>query len=211
MMRTRIKFCGITRAVDLEAAAASGADAVGFVCYERSPRYVSLPQLRELARALPPFLQPVLLFVNAPPTQVTAALELVPQALLQFHGDEDPEACARHGRPFIRAVRMRDGVDLLDCERRYAHACALLADAPTPGYGGSGASFEWSRLPPPSVRRKALVLAGGLTPENVGAAIGLVRPYAVDVSSGIEDGPGVKSAAKMRRFVAAVRATDAIQ
>ncbi|MCS7100337.1 MAG: phosphoribosylanthranilate isomerase [Burkholderiaceae bacterium] len=211
MRRTRIKFCGITRVIDLDAAAAAGADAVGFVCYERSPRHVSLPRLQELARALPPFVQPVLLFVNAPSAAVAAALDVLPQALLQFHGDEDPAACARHGRPFIRAVRIAAGVDLLDCERQYARATALLADAPAQGYGGSGVTFDWARVPPAGVRRKALILAGGLTADNVGTAIAAVRPYAVDVSSGIEDAPGVKSAEKMRRFVAAVRAADAIQ
>lgn len=208
MNRTRIKFCGITRAVDLWAAVAAGADAVGFVCYAGSPRYVDAERLAELARLLPPFVAPVLLFVNADATTVARALQIVPNALLQFHGDESPAECARYGRPFVRAVRVRAGVDLLDCERRFSQANALLADAPAAGFGGGGVIFDWSLLPPAAVRSKPLVLAGGLTAENVGAAMRSVRPFAVDVSSGIEDGPGIKSAEKMRRFAAAVRAAD---
>lgn len=206
MTRTRIKFCGITRAVDLEAAVAAGADAIGFVCYEASQRHVGDEQLADLAKRLPPFVTPVLLFVNADRAAIARALRIVPGALLQFHGDESPEECASYGRPFVRAVRMSEGVDLLDCERRFADASALLADAPAARFGGSGVTFDWSRLP--RVRRKPLVLAGGLTAENVGAAIRQVRPFAVDVSSGIEDRPGVKSFEKMLRFAAAVRAAD---
>jgi phosphoribosylanthranilate isomerase len=209
MRRTRIKICGLTRAEDVAAAAAAGADALGFNCYPRSPRFVDEARLRELASALPPFVTPVLLFVNATPEQVGRGLALLPHALLQFHGDETPAECERYGRPYLRALRMVEGVDLLDCERSFPSAMALLADAPAPGYGGSGIAFDWSRLPAPERRSKPLVLAGGLNDTNVMEAIVRVRPFAVDVSSGVEDAPGLKSAARLQRFCAAVRAADA--
>lgn len=208
MWRTRIKICGLTRVEDVAAAAAAGADAVGFVCYPRSPRFVEAARLRELACALPPFVTPVLLFVNATPEQVEAGLAQVPQALLQFHGDETAAFCARFGRPYLRAVSMAAGVALLDCEREFSSAMALLADAPAAGYGGSGKVFDWSRLPAPSQRRKPLVLAGGLNEANVTEAIASVRPCAVDVSGGVEQAPGIKSAERIERFCAAVRAAD---
>jgi phosphoribosylanthranilate isomerase len=150
----------------------------------------------------------VLLFVNATDASIARALEIVPNALLQFHGDESPADCARFGRPFVRAVRIDAEVDLLDCERRFEQAWALLADTPAGGYGGSGRTFDWSLLPPAEARSKPLVLAGGLTAENVGAAMRSVRPFAVDVSSGVEDDPGIKSLDKMRRFAVAVRSAD---
>ncbi len=208
MSRTRIKICGLTRPADVAAAVALGADAVGFVRYRQSPRYVDLKQLALVLREVPAFVTPVLLFVNATEDEVRAALELAPNALLQFHGDETEPECARFGRPYLRAVRMSEGVDLLNCAAAFASALALLADAPASRYGGSGKAFDWSRLPPPAVRRKPLVLAGGLNADNVGAAIVAVRPYAVDVASGVEERPGVKSAEKLKRFFAAVRATD---
>lgn len=208
MNLTRVKFCGMTRATDLEVAVGLGAGAVGFVCYEKSPRFVAPSQLAELARTLPPFVTPVLLFVNAAPDTIERALAAVPNALLQFHGDESAAECVRFRRPFVRAIRMADEVDLLDCEREYASAIGLLADAPAPGYGGSGRGFDWARVPAASVRTKPLILAGGLTDENVGAAVAAVRPFAVDVASGVETSPGTKSSEKMRRFVAAVRAAD---
>ncbi len=209
MTRTRIKICGMTRAADIAAAAALGADAVGFVRYPGSPRHVDLAQLRSLVREVPAFVTPVLLFVNAAADDIRAALEVAPNALLQFHGDETESDCLRYARPYVRAVRMAEGVDLLDCAAAFASALALLADAPTARYGGGGRPFDWSRLPPPAARRKPLVLAGGLDADNVGAAIRRVRPYAVDVASGVEDSPGVKSADKLKRFFAAVRAADA--
>ncbi len=208
MRRTRIKICGITRVEDAVAAAACGADAVGFNCYERSPRFVAPDRLRPLAAALPPFVTPVLLFVNADPAHVKTCLAEVPQALLQFHGDETRAECERFERPYLRALRMVEGVDLLDCEHAFPSAMALLADAPAPGYGGGGSAFDWERLPTAARRRMPLVLAGGLDDSNVGAAISHVRPYAVDVASGVEAAPAVKSAEKMRRFCAAVRAAD---
>jgi len=207
MSATRIKFCGMTRARDVDAAAEIGASAVGFICYPKSPRY-AMPQLRELAGAVPPFVTPVLLFVNAVEDDVRRALDVMPNALLQFHGDETAAQCARFERPFLRAISMIEGVDLLDCEREYASAIGLLADTPAQGYGGSGRGFDWSRVPIRSVRSKPLILAGGLSSENVGAAMMAIRPYAVDVASGVEDSPGIKSVLKMRAFLAAVRAAD---
>ena len=208
MRRTRIKICGITRAQDAAAAVDCGADAVGFVCYERSPRFVDVATLRELAAMLPPFVSPVLLFVNAAPTWVESCLTAVPNALLQFHGDESPADCERFGRPYLRALRMAEGVDLLDSARIFRSATALLADAPAPGFGGGGQVFDWTRLPSKQHWVKPLILAGGLDESNVADAIAQVRPFAVDVSSGVETAPGVKSAEGLRRFIVAVRAAD---
>ncbi len=205
-MRTRIKICGLTREADVEAAVAAGADAVGLNCYAKSPRHVAPVRLRSLTRGLPPFVTPVLLFVNAPSDLIEDALEAVPNALLQFHGDEHEAACSRYGHPYVRALRMEEGVDLLDFERQFQSAAALMFDAPSPGYGGSGQTFEWNRIP--LRRSKPIVLAGGLVPGNVGDAIRRVRPYAVDVSSGVEDAPGIKNTVRMNEFIAAVRAAD---
>lgn len=209
MTRTRIKICGLARGADVAAAVALGADAVGFVQYRGSPRYVDPHRLALLLREVPAFVTPVLLFVNAAEVEVRAALDVAPNALLQFHGDETESDCVRYARPYVRAVRMSEGVDLLDCAAVYASAVALLADAPAEGYGGGGRAFDWSRVPAPAARGKLIVLAGGLNPDNVGAAIRAVRPYAVDVASGVEERPGVKSAEKLKRFFAAVRAADA--
>ena len=206
--RVRIKICGLTRVEDVASAAAAGADAVGFVCYPASPRYVPPAALAALAAHVPAFVTPVLLFVNAEPDVVAAAIRSVPLALLQFHGDEAEAACARHGRPYLRAVRMSEGVDLLDCERSFPSAVALLADAPATGYGGGGEAFDWSRVPAADRRSKPLILAGGLDAANVGAAIARVRPAAVDVSSGVEVSKGIKDAARIRSFIAAVRAAE---
>lgn len=208
MQRTRIKICGITRREDVAAAVASGADALGFVCYERSPRFVPGARLRELAGALPPLVTPVLLFVNAPPARVQECLQQVPNALLQFHGDESAAECERFNRPYLRALRMAEKVDLLDCERVFRSAIALLADAPTASFGGGGHAFDWARVPAQPQRTKPLILAGGLNDSNVIGAIAAVRPFAVDVSSGVEAEPGVKSADRLQRFCAAVRAAD---
>ena len=208
MRRTRIKICGITRREDAVAAVACGADALGLNCYERSPRFVEPGRLGELVRGLPPFVTPVLLFVDASPDRVHACLAEVPQAVLQFHGDEAAADCDRFGRPYLRAVRMGEGVDLLDCARSFPSAAALLADAPTAGYGGSGMTFDWGRLPEPRLRTLPLILAGGLNDGNVSDAIAKVRPFAVDVSSGVESAPGIKSSERMQRFCAAVRLAD---
>ena len=205
--RTRIKICGLTRETDLDAAVAAGADAVGFVLYARSPRHVSAARAGELARRLPPFVTPVLLFVNASAGEIDAALQAVPHALLQFHGDETPADCRRPARPYLRALRMVPGVDLLDCSAQYADATALLLDAHVEGYGGGGKVFDWSLIPP-SVPLP-VVLSGGLNPANVTDGVLRVRPWAVDVSSGVEQAKGVKNALAMRRFCEQVREADA--
>jgi phosphoribosylanthranilate isomerase len=208
-MRTRIKICGLTREADVAAAVEGGADAVGFICYEGSPRHVARPRLRELASHVPPLVTPVLVFVNAAPQVVEAALQAVPNALLQFQGDEGEAACSRYARPYVRAIRLAPGVDLLDCERHFFSASALLVDAPSAQYGGSGQLADWSRVP--VMRGKPLALAGGLTAANVGDAIRQLGPYAVDVSSGVEDAPGIKSSTRIFQFTAAVRAADEAQ
>lgn len=222
--RTRIKICGITREQDVDSAVAAGADAVGFVLFERSPRHVTIQRAVVLAGRLPPFVTPVLLFVNEAPSQVMAACEAVPAALLQFHGDETAAQClASSGggvRPFMRAARIPvDGpqnFNLLEFAALHESAQAILLDTHVEGYGGGGKAFNWSRLPP-SVNAH-LVLSGGLTPANVADGIVQVRPrcrtLAVDVSSGVEVSSGgstlkgIKDPEKIHRFVAAVRAAD---
>jgi phosphoribosylanthranilate isomerase len=205
-MRTRIKFCGLTREADVATACEAGADAVGFVCYSKSPRHVVPQRLPALARELGPFTVPVLLFVNATPDLVQAARDAVPTAVLQFHGDEQEPECARYGVPYVRAVRMAEGVDLLECERHFPSAAALLLDTPSEAYGGSGRAFDWSRIP--AHRSKRVILAGGLESGNVMRALQVVRPYAVDVSSGVEEAPGIKSATRIKEFIDAVRRAD---
>ncbi len=205
--RTRIKICGITRREDALAAAAAGADAVGFVFYQKSPRHVAPAAAAAIARVLPPFVTAVGLFVDAPFGEVERVLAAVPLGLLQFHGDEPPEFCAQFGRPYIKAVRVRPGTDLLQYAARYPDAAALLLDAYRPGVpGGTGETFDWNLIP--GRIRPAIVLSGGLGPGNVGAGIEAVRPLAVDVSSGVEAAPGIKDAALVRRFAAAVRKMD---
>jgi phosphoribosylanthranilate isomerase len=206
MYRTRIKICGFTREADVDAAVAVGADALGFNLYARSARHVSLDRAQSLVRRLPPFVTPVLLFVNATPDEVRAAVDAIPHAVLQFHGDEDPAACEGAGRPYIRAVRMAAGVDLLDFAARFHKSQALLLDAHVEGYGGGGKVFDWSQIPP-SVPLP-VVLSGGLNPANVSDGVLGVRPWAVDVSSGVEVGKGIKDAVLMRRFCQAVRDAD---
>jgi phosphoribosylanthranilate isomerase len=205
--RTRIKICGLTREADVDAAVAAGADAIGLVLYERSPRHVSIERAATLARQLPPFVTPVCLFVNASASTIEAAAEALPQALLQFHGDETPADCRAAGRPYLRAARMAPGFDLLDFAVRFSDAQGLLVDAFVDGYGGGGKAFDWSLLPP-SVPRP-LVLSGGLTPANVIDGVLRVRPSAVDVSSGVESAKGIKDAALIRQFCDAVREADA--
>ncbi|AMO22077.1 phosphoribosylanthranilate isomerase [Ramlibacter solisilvae] len=217
--RTRIKICGLTREQDLDAAVAAGADAVGFVLWEKSPRHVPIARAAELASRLPPFVTPVLLFVNESPQQVLACCERVPGALVQFHGDETPAQCqeatgdGRHA--FLRAARIPlDGspFDLVRFASEHARAQAILLDAHVEGYGGAGKAFDWSRLP--ANVNAHLVLSGGLTPANVADGIVQVRPrcrtLAVDVSSGVEAAKGIKDPEKINRFVAAVRAADAL-
>lgn len=218
--RTRIKICGLTRETDVDAAVAAGADAIGFVLYPKSPRGVTAARAGALARRLPPFVTPVLLFVNAAPAEIAAGLAAVPHALLQFHGDETPADCAAPGRAYLRAVRIRasgspvggsgegsTGVDLLDCARAHPQAAGLLLDAHVEGYGGGGKVFDWSVIPPGLPC--PVVLSGGLNPANVSDGVARVRPWAVDVSSGVESAKGIKDAGLMRRFCRAVREADA--
>jgi len=205
--RTRIKICGLTREADVDAAVHAGADAVGFVLYEPSPRFVSPQRAAELAARLPPFVTPVLLLVNAPPGLLAQGLAALPHALLQFHGEESPAECAAPRRPYLRAARMSSGFDLLDFAARFAGASALLLDAHVEGYGGGGKVFDWSVLP--SGVPLPVVLSGGLNASNVIEGVSRVRPWAVDVSSGVEIAKGIKDADAMRRFCQAVRSADA--
>lgn len=211
---TRIKMCGLTRVEDVRAAVAAGADAIGFVFYPPSPRYVTPAQAAELLRAIPPFVSSVGLFVNADPAEVRTTLDAVSLDLLQFHGDAEIETdayCSQFGRPFLKAAAVRPGVlagdDLLQYAASYPSARALLLDAFVEGYGGGGKVFDWTLIPPSLMAQ--VVLSGGLDAANVGEAIRRVRPLAVDVSSGIEAGKGIKDAAKMQAFARAVREADA--
>ncbi len=215
MSRTRIKICGLTREADVDDAVDAGADALGFVLYEQSARHVSLRRATELIGRLPPFVTPVLLFVNAPTDAVQRAVQSVPQALLQFHGDETPSDCNAAGRPYLRAVRMGDadtagaavaGFDLLNFAALFHNSQALLLDAHVEGYGGGGKVFDWSQIP--ASVPLPVVLSGGLNPANVIDGVLSVRPWAVDVSSGVEVGKGIKDAVLMRRFCQAVRVAD---
>ncbi len=210
--RTRVKICGLTRLQDVDAAVRAGADAIGLVFYPGSKRAVSLAQGRELRRAVPALVSVVALLVNPSQQEVRAVLEQVEPDMLQFHGDETPAFCAGFGHRYMRAFRVGaagldtpDGV-LTDC-RRYDSASAWLFDSYSEGYGGSGRVLDVSLLE--GVRKasdsRPLVLAGGLRPETVGASIAQIHPYAVDVSSGVEAGPGIKSAEKIKAFMQAIR------
>jgi phosphoribosylanthranilate isomerase len=206
-MRTRVKICGITRVDDGLAAARLGADAVGLVFYAPSPRAVTPAQARAIVEALPPFVTTVGLFVDAEASHVREVLAAVPLQLLQFHGDETPRFCSGFDRPFLKAVRVRPGVDLLQCAQDFSGASGLLLDAHVEGLrGGTGATFDWSLIP----RQLPLpvVLSGGLDPGNVEAAVRAVRPWAVDVSSGVESAKGIKDAVKIERFINGVRNAD---
>ncbi len=205
--RTRIKICGLTREADVDEAVQAGADAVGFVFYARSPRRVSVARAGELARRLPAFVTPVGLFVDADPAEVAAAAAAIPQLLLQFHGDEAAAYCAQSGRPYIKAARMAPGFDLLDFAKRFPDALAILLDAHVDAYGGSGKVFDWSLIPADVPR--PVVLSGGLHAGNVIRGVQQIRPWAVDVSSGVESSKGIKDADAMRRFCDAVREADA--
>lgn len=203
-MRTRVKICGITRIEDATAAARAGADAIGLVFEPKSPRYIKPDQALAIVRALPPFVTVVGLFVNAAPDTVETILGRVPLDLLQFHGDETPEQCRRYHRPYIKAIHMRSDVNLHDQARRYADAEGLLLDTATANVaGGSGQTFDWSLVP--TDLGKPVILAGGLTPENVAEAVQKVRPFAVDVSSGVEQSKGIKDTQKISAFIEAVR------
>ena len=205
-MKTRIKICGLTREEDVDAAVAAGADAIGFVFYPPSPRYVTPQRAAELARRIPPFVDVVGLFVNETPETVLATCALAPINLLQFHGDETPAYCQQFARPWLRAARVRPGLDLVEFARAYSEARGLLLDAFVEGYGGGGHVFDWTLIPPGLPGH--LVLSGGLNADNVGDAIRRVRPVAVDVSSGVEMRKGIKDHDKIAAFVAAVRKAD---
>jgi phosphoribosylanthranilate isomerase len=218
---TRIKICGLTREQDVDAAVEAGANAIGFVLYPRSPRAVTAQRAAELASRLPPFVTPVLLFVNEGTSTTIATLAQVPGAMAQFHGDETPAQCdagVDTGRfRYMRAARIPIGpagaaFDLVKYAADFSHAQAILLDAHVDGFGGGGKAFDWSLLP--HVANAHLVLSGGLSPANVGDGIRALRPrcktLAVDVSSGVEASKGIKDAAKIREFIAAVRAADSI-
>lgn len=205
-MVVRVKICGITRVQDLHAACAAGADALGFVFYEKSPRNLSIEAAAGLVRALPPFVQSVGLFVNADPALIRRVLDAVPLDLLQFHGDETAADCVRHGRPYIKAIRVTADTDLLKCAADFDTARGLLLDAYVAGVpGGTGECFDWKLIP--STLPTPVVLSGGLTSANVVAAVQQVRPWAVDVSSGVEVSKGIKDAHKIAQFIAKAKAT----
>ncbi len=217
MHRTRIKICGLTRAEDVAVAVAAGADAIGFVFYAKSPRHVTAAVAAELISAVPPFISTVGLFVNASAADIAAVLERAPLSLLQFHGDETPEQCAAIAqavkRPFMRAARIGMATtagDLLKCEQDYRSSSSLftglLLDTLVEQYGGSGKVFDWSLIPEELAPR--VVLSGGLSVQNVTDAVQRVRPYAVDVSSGVEQAKGIKDAARIAAFISAVQLAD---
>lgn len=203
MSRTRIKICGITRDEDLHAAVDCGADALGFVFFPPSPRFLDDVRANRLAQQVPPFVTRVGLFVNAEVAFVRSTLAAVPLDLLQFHGDEDAAYCQQFGLPYIKAARMRPGLDLLEYAALFPAARAILLDAYVDGYGGAGVSFDWSLIP--QKLPLPMILSGGLTPANIGEAIRAVRPLAVDVSSGVEVAKGIKDAVKIAEFIAGVR------
>lgn len=199
-MRSRVKICGITSVEDALHAARSGADAIGLLFYGPSPRAVTPEQAGAIVASLPPFVTTVGLFVDAEPDFVNGVLERVPLDLLQFHGDESPDYCDSFGRPYMKAIRMREGVDLQHEAAVYAAARALLVDAYQPGVpGGTGETFDWGRIP--ASLEKPLVLAGGLNADNVEAAVRQVRPWAVDVSGGVERSKGVKDPERVAQFI----------
>lgn len=206
-MRVRIKFCGITRPADAVDAARAGADAIGMVFAPESPRRVAPATAAAIAAALPPFVSRVGVFVNPAAEDVRAAMHAGRLDLLQFHGEETADFCTAFGIPYLRAVRVREAGDILRADREHPAACALLLDAWVAGsHGGTGTTFAWDVVP--NALAHPLVLAGGLDAANVARAIGVVRPYAVDVSGGIEIQPGIKDAGRMRRFAAAVRSAE---
>jgi len=211
-VRTRIKICGITRAQDARSAAHAGADAIGLVFYPPSPRYVSTERAVEVRDALPPFVQTVALFVNPDAAQVAQVIGRVRPAMLQFHGEETPGFCAQFGTPFVKSYRVRSGVaaggDALEYLRPFSRAAAWLFDSHVPEYGGVGETFDWSLLPAPGRLERPVILSGGLSRENVAEAVRRVRPWGVDVSSGVESAKGIKDAAKIAAFIAEVRNAD---
>lgn len=210
MNRTRIKICGITREQDLDAAVSAGADALGFVFYAPSARNISVERAARLVARVPAFVKTVGLFVNEPSDAVAAVLQDVPLDVLQFHGDENADYCAAFRRPWIKAARVKPGLDLLEYAGVFAGApgiAGLLLDAHVEGFGGGGQTFDWSLIPPSLPL--PVILSGGLHPGNVAAAIRRIRPWAVDVSSGVESAKGIKDMRKITEFIAGVRDADA--
>jgi phosphoribosylanthranilate isomerase len=198
--KIRVKICGITSVADAQTAVDAGADAIGLVFYGPSPRAVSIAQAREIAASVGPFVNVVGLFVNADESYVRDVLANVGLSLLQFHGDESREFCEQFGRPYMKAIRMRPDLDVTQIIREYPSASAILLDAYRPGVpGGTGETFDWQRIPTQSVR--PIVLAGGLTPDNVASAIQATHIYGVDVSGGVESTPGKKDAQKVKQFI----------
>ncbi|MFJ4155451.1 phosphoribosylanthranilate isomerase [Pseudomonas sp. NPDC089752] len=204
MSNVRSKICGITRIEDALAAAEAGADAIGFVFYAKSPRAVDVRQARAIIAELPPFVTTVGLFVNASRCELNEILEVVPLDLLQFHGDETPADCEGYHKPWIKALRVRAGDDIEAACRLYSGARGILLDTYVAGVpGGTGEAFDWSLVP--ARLSKPIILAGGLSADNVGQAIAQVKPYAVDVSGGVEQAKGIKDAAKIEAFMRAVK------
>ncbi|SIT10149.1 phosphoribosylanthranilate isomerase [Neptunomonas antarctica] len=198
-MAVRVKICGITRVEDAQIAVAAGAHSLGFVFYEPSPRYIDPCVAAEIISAIPPFVTTTALFVDADPTYVREVITLTKIDLLQFHGEEPPVYCEQFDRPYIKALRMKPGIDLIQQAKYYAAARAILLDAYKPGIpGGTGESFEWSMIP--DSLRPHIILAGGLTPGNVAQAIQKVMPYAVDISGGVEASRGIKDIHKIKCF-----------
>jgi len=208
-MRTRIKLCGFQTEDTVRAATQAGADAIGFVFYPPSPRHVDVVQAGHLARCMGAWQTPVALFVNPQPEFVQSVIAEIPNVLLQFHGDESPAFCESFQRPFMKAVRMKPGVDLLAESARFHAAQAMLVDSWSEAYGGTGHTFDWSLLPKASELKQALVLSGGLDELNVAQAVAVLKPYGVDVSSGIESARGVKCIEKIEKFCRAVHKADA--
>ena len=204
---TRIKICGMTRLEDLQAAVDLGVDALGFVFYPPSPRFLDIARAAALVQSAPSFVTTLGLFVNATPALVKQVLTAVPLQMLQFHGDEDAAYCRQFNRPYLKAARVRPGIDLLEYAALFPDAHGLLLDAYVDEYGGVGRTFDWKLIPPGLPL--PLVLSGGLDADNVVAAIRSVKPWAVDVSSGVESSKGIKDAAKMAAFISGVRSADA--
>ncbi|MEH6589759.1 MAG: phosphoribosylanthranilate isomerase [Halioglobus sp.] len=207
MSHTRVKICGITRSEDAQLVADAGADAIGLVFYPASPRAVDAKSAARIVSGLSPFVSVVALFVNEPAESINRILDSVPIDVIQFHGDESAKFCGQFGRPYLKALRVKPGEDLLAASQQYDDAKGILLDTWQDGVpGGTGKTFDWTaaqvQFPCP------LVLAGGLTPANVSSAVEIVRPAAVDVSGGVESAPGIKNGAAVREFISAVRAAD---
>lgn len=210
MKRTRVKICGITRREDALMAIEAGADALGFVFYAPSPRAVTVNQVQAILKKLPPYVSKVGLFVNADAVEVKRVIETVSLDCLQFHGDESAEYCEQFNLPYYKAIRVKPGVNLIQCELDFASASALLLDTfSEKAVGGTGLTFDWSLIPPSM--QKPLILAGGLNPDNVMQALQQVEPYAVDVSGGVEAQKGIKSPEKITALMQQVVQFDAVQ